>query len=416
MLRSVACPKCKYPNAAGAPVCVNCKSSLVEPANAANQTVRRVYKPGETPSTTAKPASPAPKPGAPPPTPLGITRPPGLKTTDLARPIPTVGDLGAGDDDEDLKFDDEITDVVTPPTTVAPPKEKKGETTQRVDRASVLAQAGLAKPAPPVPPTAKVEKPSAGLAPPRMGSLVQSTAPGPPEKPTPPAAPRDPKQPFGWLCSPPLASLPVGKGSLLTIGRQPSCDLFLAHPQVSRVHARVLVQGAGVFIEDAGSSNGTMVNGKSVTGIQLKPGDVISIGPFEVAFREVPPEEAEQETEHPTSRSLAPVGDVGFAGKIGDDGLAEVLQQLEFNEKTGTLHVESGKLRGKLQVANGKPVSAGWVGDFDEDAVLEMLRLKSGTYRFTGDLEAGTPTMRATITRLLLDASRVQDEGERTEA
>ena len=52
---------------------------------------------------------------------------------------------------------------------------------------------------------------------------------------------------------------------------------------VSRVHAILKVKGRSYFLEDAGSSNGTYLNGESVDpgsppGFPLKPGDVICLG------------------------------------------------------------------------------------------------------------------------------------------
>ena len=50
------------------------------------------------------------------------------------------------------------------------------------------------------------------------------------------------------------------------IGREPECELPLDINMVSRRHARLTVNHDHALIEDLGSSNGTFVGGKPVTG------------------------------------------------------------------------------------------------------------------------------------------------------
>jgi len=65
----------------------------------------------------------------------------------------------------------------------------------------------------------------------------------------------------------------------LSIGRDPSNDIVINDPQVSRQHARVTRQGQMVVIEDLGSTNGTFANGVRLTGPHvLSNGDVIGLG------------------------------------------------------------------------------------------------------------------------------------------
>jgi pSer/pThr/pTyr-binding forkhead associated (FHA) protein/MFS family permease len=66
----------------------------------------------------------------------------------------------------------------------------------------------------------------------------------------------------------------------VTVGRDPSVGLQLpADSQVSRVHARVVVDGERVTVEDLGSRNGTFVNGALVTEARaLQVGDVVVAG------------------------------------------------------------------------------------------------------------------------------------------
>jgi len=76
----------------------------------------------------------------------------------------------------------------------------------------------------------------------------------------------------------------AGKGfpirsNMLTIGRDPDNNISLDDEQVSRYHARLLLQEDQIILEDLGSTNGTLVNGKPITGQHmLQPADIISIG------------------------------------------------------------------------------------------------------------------------------------------
>jgi hypothetical protein len=66
---------------------------------------------------------------------------------------------------------------------------------------------------------------------------------------------------------------------LLTIGRDPSCDLVVEPLVVSGRHARLLRSGSLLVIEDLRSSNGTFVNGRRVNDpTPVKPGDLIGLG------------------------------------------------------------------------------------------------------------------------------------------
>lgn len=68
---------------------------------------------------------------------------------------------------------------------------------------------------------------------------------------------------------------------LMTIGRDLSNAIVLSAPTVSHFHAEVEKVGQRYRVRDLRSSNGTFVNGKSVTGeTWVHPGDAIQIGPY----------------------------------------------------------------------------------------------------------------------------------------
>ena len=68
-----------------------------------------------------------------------------------------------------------------------------------------------------------------------------------------------------------LQVIPLPSGGILTIGRASRCDVVIDSGSVSRHHANLAISGE-IQIEDAGSSNGTFVDG-----VKLPPGQPIRL-------------------------------------------------------------------------------------------------------------------------------------------
>jgi len=62
------------------------------------------------------------------------------------------------------------------------------------------------------------------------------------------------------------------------VGRDRSCGIVLAHPAVSRRHARFLLSGSQLVLEDMKSANGTFVNNNRIERASVNNGDVIRFG------------------------------------------------------------------------------------------------------------------------------------------
>lgn len=63
------------------------------------------------------------------------------------------------------------------------------------------------------------------------------------------------------------------------LGRDLANDISISDPEVSRRHARFLMQGENIFVEDLGSTNGTFLNGERISNMQqLRAGDVVTLG------------------------------------------------------------------------------------------------------------------------------------------
>jgi hypothetical protein len=71
------------------------------------------------------------------------------------------------------------------------------------------------------------------------------------------------------------------------IGRSPDCDVVIELAEISRVHALIWREGGRSWIQDAGSANGTSVDGMSVTSkpTEIHTGAVVSFGPATFDFQ-----------------------------------------------------------------------------------------------------------------------------------
>jgi pSer/pThr/pTyr-binding forkhead associated (FHA) protein len=85
------------------------------------------------------------------------------------------------------------------------------------------------------------------------------------------------------------------------IGRFPGLDIELPRPAVSRKHARIKQEDGTYTIEDMGSTNGFLVNGKKTAYAVLKAGDKITIESFTIVFnpKDMPDRQPAKEIRQP---------------------------------------------------------------------------------------------------------------------
>jgi FHA domain-containing protein len=83
----------------------------------------------------------------------------------------------------------------------------------------------------------------------------------------------------------PGTEFPVNGG--ITLGRASGSDVRVEDPFASSHHARVFPRGPAIYIEDMGSTNGTLVNGRPLQRPQqLSKSDSIRIGDTEYRYQE----------------------------------------------------------------------------------------------------------------------------------
>ena len=85
-------------------------------------------------------------------------------------------------------------------------------------------------------------------------------------------------------------------GKQITIGRLPENDIAIDNLSVSRKHAVIHSIRSGYVLRDLGSKNGTLLNGEKVEHGELKGGDTITIGKYEIAFQVITGEESSTDT------------------------------------------------------------------------------------------------------------------------
>jgi pSer/pThr/pTyr-binding forkhead associated (FHA) protein len=89
----------------------------------------------------------------------------------------------------------------------------------------------------------------------------------------------------GWILQsggePPI-TLRMSAGSVKTIGRTTRADFILDKALISRLHCRLTADRSDqLVVEDLGSTNGTLVNGRRVDRSVLKVGDRLTVGRVE---------------------------------------------------------------------------------------------------------------------------------------
>ena len=70
------------------------------------------------------------------------------------------------------------------------------------------------------------------------------------------------------------------------VGRSPGSDIVIGAEYVSSRHARFVLMGQNLFVEDLGSKNGTAVNGRPVHDpVALRNKDLVTIGDVDIRVR-----------------------------------------------------------------------------------------------------------------------------------
>ncbi len=215
------------------------------------------------------------------------------------------------------------------------------------------------------------------------------------------------------FCSPhpPIA---LGPRDTVSIGRSRSCDLRLPGGDASRRHAEIAGGPDGFTITDLGSTNGTFVNDQRIQKHELQAGDRIEIGNSMITFCQVGGglenvgSECDREQTIQVDR---PIGVQVFGGDLAEIPPFAVLQILEMERKSGLLSCEAGQADGRLWLAEGAPIHAETKQHSGFDAAIEIVNFTGGRFTFQPHKDPEQRTIEASVTELLLEASRLLDDG-----
>jgi pSer/pThr/pTyr-binding forkhead associated (FHA) protein len=79
-----------------------------------------------------------------------------------------------------------------------------------------------------------------------------------------------------------LPVIDVPPGQSRTIGRGRQADINIEDASLSRVHARVTAEPDGLLaVDDMGSTNGILINGREQLSSYLRAGDIVRFGRVE---------------------------------------------------------------------------------------------------------------------------------------
>jgi pSer/pThr/pTyr-binding forkhead associated (FHA) protein len=206
------------------------------------------------------------------------------------------------------------------------------------------------------------------------------------------------------------------EGREAVFGRSAECELRVPSVAASRRHAAVVRRGDDVFVRDLGSTNGTLVNGAKIDGERaLEAGDRIEVGGVTVTFCRV----AASFTAHgaaPADRTVISFGPASvpaasaLRGDLAKIPVFAVLQMLEMGSQSGCLMVEGDDGECGLWLANGRLVHAETAKERGIDAALAIAQTGAGRFEFTPGSPAPEQSFDASMTEVILEASRLLDE------
>lgn len=176
---------------------------------------------------------------------------------------------------------------------------------------------------------------------------------------------------------------------VLTIGRDPSCDIMLDALQISRKHVRLSKTAGGWLVEDLSSANGVFLNDRNaspITKVEATERDVIYMGSYRFPLSRIKdfivPKEASRATgamAMPANKKIITIGR-GTENDIVLDAPQVSRHHARIVRKDGKAFVED------LASANGTFVNGKRVG---RSELTSADTISFGTYAVRIDLERG---------------------------
>ncbi len=153
---------------------------------------------------------------------------------------------------------------------------------------------------------------------------------------------------------------PLKTDKQIIIGRSSELDMVLVEDMVSRKHAKIVVAGGKITIEDLGSTNGTFVNGEKVKTSRIKEGDRILIGTSILKLvkagqgnADLSDDQVKQQLEQVAAVQSARQTRTAMTGKLDEVPLPDLLQLFHTSKKNGVLVVR-GQREGRIYMRQGR--------------------------------------------------------------
>jgi DNA-binding response OmpR family regulator len=99
----------------------------------------------------------------------------------------------------------------------------------------------------------------------------------------------------------------------------------------------------------------------------------------------------------------------GFEGNLADLSLAEVIQLLNLNQRSGTLHIEAGQ-KGEIYFKKGQMIFGKFGKLTGEEAIYKVVPQKKGKFRFVPGEQEVTQNIHGSTMNVLIEACRLDDE------
>ena len=199
--------------------------------------------------------------------------------------------------------------------------------------------------------------------------------------------------------------------------------MVLVEDMVSRSHAKIIVAGDKVTIQDLGSTNGTFVNGERVDRMTLTDGDRVLIGTsiIKLVTNEGPPvpQQAPKKRLEEVAAGRRTNQVRSMSGTIDEVPLPDLLQLFGSSRKTGMLVVKTDTDTGKVYLERGSIVYAA-INESDvlgvEKALHRILAWRHGSF-YMEPLERIDIPVRVELSTeaALMEGMRILDEINRFE-
>jgi hypothetical protein len=124
----------------------------------------------------------------------------------------------------------------------------------------------------------------------------------------------------------------LSEGESATIGRETGVDIQLPDRSVSRLHAEVYMEDGAVTIKDAGSTNGTILDGKQVVQAHWQPGQSVRIGCYRLSLVALPGALDRPRAGGPDVSRRAPEISPVVPSRSGSIELGNVYQRAKMND------------------------------------------------------------------------------------